>query len=100
MFTKCNFHKYWEWPSLMGFNDKNYDDKLITIQRNWVFATNSNFQIPISLQPNGLNLFISNYLTQFIVKYITRSAPVGFNEIEIKKSELGAKTQFSIFFDL
>ena len=24
--------------------------------KNWVFATNSNFQIPISLQPNGVHL--------------------------------------------
>jgi len=26
-------------------------------QRNWVFATNSNFWIPISSQPVGLNLW-------------------------------------------
>ena len=30
--------------------------------RNWVFATNLNFLIPISFQPNDVNFDISNYL--------------------------------------
>jgi len=30
------------------------------LQRNLVFATNSNFLIPISLQPDGVNLKFSN----------------------------------------
>ena len=31
--------------------------KLQYHERNWVLATNSNFLIPISLQPDGVNLW-------------------------------------------
>ena len=43
----------------------------------WVFSKNSNFLIPISLQPDGVNLW---YL--------------GYKNTGIRKSEFVAKTQF------
>ena len=35
----------------------NFDSNKIRLERNWVFATNSTFLIPISLQPDNLNLW-------------------------------------------
>ena len=40
-----------------------------TMKRNWVFATNSNFLIPISLQPDGVGLWYFK-LTLFDLKEI------------------------------
>ena len=31
------------------------------LKRNWIFTTNLNFPIPLSLQPDDLNLDISNF---------------------------------------
>ena len=64
-------------------------------QRNWVFATNSDFLIPISLQPavvdlSYFRLSISNTL---ILKYQRFTSSV-WKYIRIRKVELVAKNQF------
>ena len=66
------------------------------LQRNWVFATNSNFQVPISLQSDSVNLwYLKLRLFNLIhnLKYL-RSAIFGSKDIGIRKSEFVAKTQF------
>ena len=72
------------------------------MQRNWVFATNSNFLIFISLQPDILNLWYFKLilfdLTELIhsFKYL-RSATLGSKDKGIiTKSEFVAQTQFLI----
>ena len=39
-----------------GWGGKNPRKSLLQFQSNWVFATNSNFIIPIYVQPTGVNL--------------------------------------------
>ena len=67
-------------------------------QRNWVFTTNSNFLIPISLQSDGVDLwyfkieiFWSNIMIS--LKY-QRSTTLGCQDTGYRKSEFVAKTQF------
>ena len=43
-------------------------EKLDQMERNWVFAVNSNFLFPISLQPDSVNLWF--ILTEFKVRNI------------------------------
>ena len=67
----------------------------ISDQRNWVFATNLNVLIPISLQPDDVNLW------QFQTKIIgpnkihsLRFTTLRCKDIGIRKSEFVAKTWF------
>ena len=58
----------------------------------WVFATNSNFLIPIFLQPDGINLWYFKFrlldLTEFIFEISMRSTTLDCKEIGIiRKSE-------------
>ena len=71
----------------------------LIFERNWVFATNSNFLIPISLQSDGVNLYYFKLrlsdITEFIVWNIyLRYSTMGYKDIGIRKSEFVAKTQF------
>ena len=54
--------------------EKWFTEKLESTERNWVFATNSEFIIPISLEPNVVNLWYFKLilfdLTEFIVRNI------------------------------
>ena len=63
--------------------------------RNWVFATNSDFLIPISLQPDGVNLQYFKLSSNRIhsLKY-QRSPTLNCKDIGIRKSGFVAKTQF------
>ena len=64
-------------------------------QRNWVFATNSDFLIPLSLQPNVLDLryfIISVGSNSLSLKY-QRFNPSGCKDIGIRKISFEAKTQ-------
>jgi len=74
-----------------------YKPNLKKIQRNWVFATNSNLLIPISLQPDGANLWYFKlrlfYLKVLIVWNIEGLRHWVTKIIEIRKSEFVAKTQ-------
>ena len=67
------------------------------LKRNWVFATNSNFLILISLQPDGVffhfKLSFSDP-TNFIWLKCLRSLRLGCKDIDIRKSKFVAKTQF------
>ena len=67
-------------------------------QRNWVFATNSYFQIPVSLQPFDLNLWYFKLrlfdLTEFIIWNIYGLRHWVFRDIGIWKVEFVVKTQF------
>ena len=69
-------------------------------QKNWVFATNSNLIIPISLQPYGANLWYFKLRLLSIsinsLKYL-RSTTMGYKDIEIRKSEFVAKTQLLLW---
>ena len=75
----------------------------IIMQRNWVFATNSNFLIPISMQPDVANLWYFKPLifqTCIIwsnrihsLKYL-RFTTLGCKDKGIRKSEFVTKTQF------
>ena len=72
------------------------------IQRNWLFATNSDFLIPISLEANVVNLWYFKLiffdLSKVIVwnfKGLRRWNP----KIGIRKSEFVAKSQFLIVRD-
>ena len=65
-------------------------------QRNWVFAKNSNLLIPISLQPDAANLLYFKLILPISIislKYL-RFTTLGYKDIEIRKSEFVAKTQF------
>ena len=70
----------------------------IFVLRNWVFATNSNFLILISVQPDGFptlifqtEIFWPNRIES--LKYL-RATTLGCKDIGIRKSEFVAKTQF------
>jgi len=71
--------------------------------RNWVWGKNSKFVIPVSLQPDGLNLqyfeIILFNLKEFIFLNILylRSTTLGCKDVRIKKSEYGVKTKFLSF---
>ena len=60
-----------------------------------IVATNSNFQISISLQPDGLNLLYFNLKLfdprEFIVLNISKVYDTGRKDIGIRKSEAVAK---------
>ena len=60
-----------------------------------IFATNSNFRISISLQPDGLNLLYFNLKLfdprEFIVLNISKVYDTGRKDIGIRKSEVVAK---------
>ena len=58
--------------------------------RNWVFATNSIFVIPISLQPDDVNLWYFKLTLRDLRAFIVWK--MGCNDIEIIKSEFVAKT--------
>ena len=60
----------------------------IWLERNWVLATNSDFQIAISLKPDGVWTKIIH-----ILKYL-RSLTLKCKDIGIRKSEFVTKTQF------
>ena len=66
-------------------------------QRNWVFATNFNFLIPIFFKPNGVNLWYFKLrlfdLTEFIVWNISGLTTFDCKDIWIIKSEFVAKIQ-------
>ena len=62
-------------------------------ERNWVFATNSDFLFPISLQPNLFQTMNSVGLNNLRLKY-RWFPPLGCIDIGIKKIECAAKTQF------
>ena len=66
-------------------------------QRNWVFATNFNFLIPIFFKPNGVNLWYFKLrlfdLTEFIIWNISGLTTFDCKDIWIIKSELVAKIQ-------
>ena len=68
------------------------------IQRNWVFATNSNFLIPISFQPYGINLDHLD-LTEVIVWYI-KGLRHQVAKNRGKQLEFVAKTHFLCCFFL
>jgi len=72
---------------------------MLKIKRNWVFATKSNFRIPISLQPDDENLSYVKVrlfnLTEFMVWNIKgRLRHWVAIDIGIRKLEVVAKTQF------
>ena len=55
------------------------------MERNWVSATNSNFLLPISLQPIGENLktqFIYLKLRLLPLKYFVKEEPSEYSEVE------------------
>ena len=62
-------------------------------ERNWVFATNSDFLIPIYLQQNVVDLRYFNlwFLSDLSLKY-QRFTPSGFTYIEILKYTFVAKS--------
>ena len=66
-------------------------------QRNWVCATNSNFLIPISLQPDSVVFLFQTYIIWYnrihCLKYL-RSTTSGCKDIRIRKLEFVTKTQF------
>jgi len=63
-----NYSTHFIWFSDWGFKLNTSFAFLIATERNWVFATNLNVLIPISLQPDGLNLKLKLFdLTEFIV---------------------------------
>ena len=65
-------------------------------QRKWVFATNSNFLIPLSLQPNVVELRYFKLRIRFDQKpkfEIKSFTPPGCIDIGIRKFELVPKTQ-------
>ena len=70
--------------------------KAFRVERKWVFATNSNFLIPISLQHDGAPPFdISNldYFRILSLKYL-RSMTLDYKDIGIRKSKFVTKNQF------
>ena len=102
---QLHFLKY-HWYILWGINSRGggwttgseLRHSLDSKQRNWVFATNSNIPIPISWQPNVVDLRYFKLLIlldQIIVslKY-ERVKPTGCRDIEVRKFEVVAKTQF------
>ena len=72
------------------------------ILRNWVFATNSDFLIPISLDCNVVNLLIFQTISSVRSNNISlkyqRFTTLGFKDIVIINSEFVAKTQFLCLF--
>jgi len=65
------------------------------MQRNWVFSTNSNFLIPISLQPEGENLWYFKFdLTEKIIVLNFKDLRRRVANIGKKMLELVAKTHF------
>ena len=75
-----------------------FDRRPCSRQRNWIFATNSVFVKPISLQPYDVNLWYFKLTLfdqiAFIVWNIKGLRHWGGNDIEFWKSEFVAKTQF------
>ena len=64
-------------------------------ERNWVFATNSNLLIPISLQADGANLWYFKLILILSIsinslKYL-RSTTLAYKDIKIRKPEFMAK---------
>ena len=70
---------------------------IILIQRNWVFATNSNFLILLSLQPLIFQTYVISWNRIYSLKYL-RYTTLGSEDIGISKSEFVAKTQFLSWF--
>ena len=63
------------------------------LQRKWVFATNSNVQVPISSQPDSVILWY--FKLRFFDNYQFEISPtLGCKDIKIRKSEFVAKSQF------
>ena len=66
-----------------------------TIKRKWVLATNSDFLTPISLEPDVVHLWFSNYEIlldlSLSLKY-QRFETQGSKDIGVRKSEFVAKT--------
>ena len=81
------------WKLDLMFLSREIDIKLC--QRNWVFATKSNFLIPLSLRPEGLifQIFIIWFnIIHSLVKYL-RSMTLYLFDIGIRESEFVEKTQ-------
>ena len=72
--------------------------KLSSIKRNWLFATNSDFLIPISLEPYVVNLWYFNFLIFLSKKShslkFQRFTTLESKDIRIRKSEFVEKSQF------
>ncbi len=68
------------------------------MERNWVFATNSEFIIPISLEPNVANLWYFKLWSNKIhsLKYL-RFTTLESKDIGFRNAEFVAKTQFLWF---
>ena len=70
----------------------------LLFKRNWVFATHSVFVKPISLQPYDVNLWYFKLtlfdLTELKIWNIKGLTTLGCNDIEFRKSEFVATTQF------
>ena len=75
----------------------------IVSERSWVFLSNSNFLIPISLQTDSVNLSYSKFrpcnLTEFIFLNIKGLRASGFKDKGIRKPEFVAKTLFRRSFN-
>ena len=56
---------------------------------NWVFATQSNFRIPIVLEPDGANLLY--FKLRFLIYTL------GYKDIDIRKPEFVEKTQWFVY---
>ena len=72
------------------------------LKRNWVFTTNSDFIIHLSLEPNVVNFWYFKLLvfdlTEFIVLKYLRSTTSELKDIGFRKAEFVAKTQFLLIF--
>ena len=75
-----------------------FDNLTYTEKGNWVFDTNTNFQIPKALQPDGVNLW---YFFTFIICYnkihstkCQRLAQSGCKDLGIWNFMFVTKTQF------
>ena len=90
-FGKTHFH--WPWH----FQNAKMNFPVWSVwQRNWVFATNSDFLITISSEPNAVDLRYFKLwilLDERSLKY-QRFTPSGGKNIGINKSEFVTKTQF------
>ena len=73
-------------------------------QRNWVFATNSVFVKPISLQPNGVDLRYFKLWIMLDERILVWNIKGVHHQVEknivIRKSEFVTKTQFLLYISL